>query len=155
MGKTATIGNKSKKKVADSKPVRTQHPSGLESGSLKIVFSLNEYVDIRKPLEEILLKIGEKVVEKRSKLIGHIKSTVMSVIGSEERSLKGSLVDLGLGVDFSGNLPERINNAEIYFLAVVHGLEEEELNKIVEDAAKETFEAYKIAFEIKPYVHEH
>ena len=155
MDKTVTVDDDGKKKVADSKPVRTQHPSGLESGSLKIVFSLDEYVDIRKPLEEILLKIGEKVVERRSKLIGHIKSTVMSVIGSEERSLKCSLVDLGLGVDFSGNLPDRINNAEIYFLTVVHGLEEEELNKIVKDAATETFKAYKIAFEIRPYVHEH
>ncbi|MFB0544993.1 MAG: hypothetical protein ACETVN_04710 [Asgard group archaeon] len=155
MSETSAVGDKGKKKAAGSKPVRTQHPSGLESGSLKRVFSLDEYVDVRKPLEETLLKIGEKVVERRSKLIGHIKSTVMSVIDSQERSLKASLVDLKLGVDFSGNLPEKINNAEIYILAVVHGLEEEELNKIVEEAAIASFKAHKIAFEVRPNVHEH
>jgi len=155
MDKTTTVDDESKKKASSSKPVRTQHPSGLESGSLKIVFSLDDYVDVKPALEAALLKIGEVVFERSSKLIGHIKSTVMSVIGSEELSLKGSLVDLGLGVDFTGNLPDKINNAEIYVLAVVYGLEEEELNKIVEEAITVAFKAHKINFEIVPYEHVH
>ncbi|MFX0163529.1 MAG: hypothetical protein ACFE68_09425 [Candidatus Hodarchaeota archaeon] len=138
MRKTTITIHEDKGEIVDSKLL-----SGVGSGSLKIRFSMKEYVDLKKVLEETLRKIGETVLEKRPKLIGHIKATITSKKGT----MKASLVNLRLGVDFSGTLPENVREGEIFFLAVVHGLKDEEVKKIVEEVTEEVLKANKIDFE--------
>lgn len=146
MRKTTITMNKDKGEIVDSKLL-----SGMGAGSLKIRFSMKEYVDLKKVLEKTLRKIGETVLEKKDKLIGHIKATVTSKNGT----MKASLVNLELGVDYNGILAENIKEGEISFLAVVHGLKDEEVKKIVEEVTEEVLKADKIDFEFQFHEHEH
>lgn len=141
----AYIDSEEQEAYIDSKSLATMGSYGLEidftGGTEKIDF---EYI------KEVLETIGKRAKEVGAEEIGHIKASIKT----PEGTMKISLLDLKSDLEVSGEKLKEFHGGEMSLLAVIKGIKDNQLEKIVEETVSEIFNAKNITFEIKEHHHQ-
>ncbi len=99
-------------------------------------------------IEDVLIDVGKKVMERRGSLLGHIKAFISTPYGS----LKVNLIDLELGTDIVNRITSpSVDEGEMKFMAALIGLSDEELEELME----ESLGALKGPLDLEIEEHEH
>lgn len=109
---------------------------GLDDLSLKIIIS------------ELINRIAERSLKMGGSLIGHIKAHIETPAGS----FKASLVDVNLGVDFSGDIKDEVEGFKLSLFATVKDLPHDEIKHIIESSLRECIKTYSLTAD---YVEKH
>lgn len=101
-------------------------------------------------MEGMLKSVGQKVMEAKGFLLGHIKAFVTTPRGT----LKVNLIDIDLGPEVLDRLgPDSIDSGEIKFMAALVGLEDEDVEEIMEDSL-EILDG-RLELEMEEHNHDH
>ena len=101
-------------------------------------------------LEDMLEEVGERVMEQRGSLLGHIKAFVTTPHGT----LKVNLIDLELGPDTLNRLSSpSVSEGHVKIMAALVGLTDHEVEEMMEESLEPLHEL--LEFEVEEHEHEH
>lgn len=122
--------------------------SGMGKAALKLSFKANEDVSeakLKVIISDILNEIASTSLNSGSRLIGHIKSYLRTTSGY----MKASLLDVRQGVDFTGNVKGFVREGEMTIYAVVKGLEDKTVERILESELKKILTKHRFTFSLE------
>lgn len=101
-------------------------------------------------METLLRDVGTKVMEERGMMLGHIKAFVTT----EQGTLKVNLIDMDIGPETVDRLTSpTVHRGEIKFMAALIGLDDHDVEDIMEDSIEMLEE--RLELEIEEHEHEH
>lgn len=101
-------------------------------------------------METLLRDVGTKVMEERGMMLGHIKAFVTT----EQGTLKVNLIDMDIGPETVDRLTSpTVHKGEIKFMAALIGLDDHDVEDIMEDSIEMLEE--RLELEIEEHEHEH
>jgi hypothetical protein len=103
-------------------------------------------------MEKLLKDVGTKVVEEKGMMLGHIKAFVTADRGT----LKVNLIDMDLGPETLDRLSSpTVEKGELKFMAALVGLEDHEVEEIMEDSLDILEDRLELEIEEHEHDHEH
>lgn len=103
-------------------------------------------------MERLLKDVGTRVVEEKGMLLGHIKAFVTTDRGT----LKINLIDMDLGPETLDRLSSpTVERGEIKFMAALVGLEDHEVEDIMEDSLDILENRMELEIEVHEHEHDH
>jgi hypothetical protein len=103
-------------------------------------------------MEKLLVDVGTKVVEERGMMLGHIKAFVSTGRGT----LKINLIDMDIGPETLDRLSSpTVEKGEIKFMAALVGLDDHEVEEIMEDSLDVLEDRLELEIEEHEHDHEH
>ncbi len=103
-------------------------------------------------MERLLKDVGTRVVEEKGMLLGHIKAFVTTDRGT----LKINLIDMDLGPETLDRLSSpTVERGEIKFMAALVGLEDHEVEDIMEDSLGILENRMELEIEVHEHEHDH
>ncbi|MBI0583338.1 MAG: hypothetical protein ISF22_03820 [Methanomassiliicoccus sp.] len=100
-------------------------------------------------VEGLLMAVGKRVTEEKGMLLGHVKAFVTAPDGT----LKVNLIDMDLGTDTLNRLSSPVEKGELKFMAALVGLDDEEVEDIMEDCLEALED--RLGLEIEEHEHDH
>jgi len=120
--------------------------SGVGNADFYGILRSDRYLDeetIRSFMSEVIESMGRKCVEKTGRILGHIKA-----FGETDgNGFKASMVDLAVGVEFSGKLPKSWKELRLSLFMALEGFESEEMRSFLKERIRETSKKYGICVE--------
>lgn len=101
-------------------------------------------------ISELINGIVERSFEMGGSLVGHVKAHVETSSGS----FKASLVNINLGVDFSGNIEGEVKDFGLALFATIKDLHHDKIKHVIESSLQECIERYSLTAEFVEKHHE-
>gem|GEM_PF-845438 len=103
-------------------------------------------------MEALIRDVGTKVTEQRGMLLGHIKA----FLTTEQGTLKVNLIDMDIGPETVDRLASAaVDKGEIKFMAALVGLDDHDVEEIMEDSIQVLEERLDLDIEEHEHDHDH
>ncbi|MDW5562158.1 MAG: hypothetical protein SA339_02945 [Methanomassiliicoccus sp.] len=134
----------------NSKELADAGSFGLKAGfHAHPAISSKEFVAL---MERLLKDVGTRVTEEKGLMMGHIKTFVSTGQGT----LKVNLIDMDIGPETVDRLSgPTVDKGEIKFMAALVGLDDHEVEEIMEDCLEILEDRLELEIEEHEHDHEH